>query len=362
MWRWLSLMLTVDWILPLLSSEQVLTPSQVQRDGRLLMTITPEACYRGEYEGICLPWTGCQPVGGRVDGKCFWDLGECCIFNKSCEGETEARVSYFTSSSPQANAQGSCIMRIIPSAGVCQLRLYLKEFNLPEPDATGDCVQQYLHVVSDATSEIICGANSGQHLYVEINDYTKPVKLFVVTVKAGLQSSWNIKIDQLHCSSSNLAPTGCLQNLRGITGDVKSFNYNPVVPSSATIDGKPGTRQLRMSYNICVRREPGYCAIRWTAAHGATHAFSITGIKPAITDGIALNNDCKNTDYLILLSANVTVGDQTEPGNVICGFKFPDQVESRSFQLGVVTNDEESENGDFDNRGFHLRYEQVRCP
>ncbi|XP_066966788.1 uncharacterized protein [Macrobrachium rosenbergii] len=122
----------------------------------------------------------------------------------------------------------------------------------------------------------------------QINDYTKPVKLFVVTVKAGLQSSWNIKIDQLHCTSSNLAPSGCLQNLRGVTGEIKSFNYHPVLPSSATANGKPGTRQLKMSYNICVHREPGYCTINWQAAHGGTHAFSITGTTPIITDVVIL--------------------------------------------------------------------------
>ncbi|CAG0884200.1 unnamed protein product [Darwinula stevensoni] len=49
-----------------------------------------------------------------------------------------------------------------------------------------------------------------------------------------------------------IAPTGCLQYYTGVSGRVKSFNY----------DG--GNRHLnRQRYSICVRTEVGFCGITW---------------------------------------------------------------------------------------------------
>ena len=54
------------------------------------------------------------------------------------------------------------------------------------------------------------------------------------------------------------APTDCVQYFTGISGEVKSFNFD-------------GGIQLRdIQYTICIRREPGSCGIQYTVQDNTT--------------------------------------------------------------------------------------------
>ncbi|XP_063590155.1 uncharacterized protein LOC134767036 [Penaeus indicus] len=164
-----------------------------------------------------------------------------------------------------------------------------------------------------------------------------------------------------------MAPAGCLQYIKGKTGEIQSFNYEDKPTDAKQPNGNTGTRHLQEDYSICVRQEPGYCSIKWTAAEGETHAFTLTGdlvgvpgILPPIF-GSAINNLCPFTDHLVIAGGTAVAGGAETPASIFCGSEFPDEVVSDSFRVDVVTNGQEGDDSDFDNRGFHLEYEQVKC-
>lgn len=77
-----------------------------------------------------------------------------------------------------------------------------------------------------------------------------------------------LKIYQLICNQNfqSIAPSGCLQYYSGVTGLVKTMNFdcdtyfrNGNVERECLMAG--------LEYNICVRIEAQRCAIQWSAEH-----------------------------------------------------------------------------------------------
>ncbi|KAI9559204.1 hypothetical protein GHT06_015993 [Daphnia sinensis] len=133
---------------------------------------------------------------------------------------------------------------------ICQIRLDFISFTMAQPSA-GTCLDTFQ--VGGATTEvpIICGDNSGQHMYLDVpsSDLTSSsIQLMFNFQTASGVRSWNIKIAMLPCGASYLSPVGCLQYFTSATGKVKSFNWQDT-PTG-------GIRQLNnQNYNICFRTE-----------------------------------------------------------------------------------------------------------
>lgn len=80
------------------------------------------------------------------------------------------------------------------------MRIDFLTLNLAQPDANGTCVTDALYVIGGASAvPVICGENSGQHIYVDFNGDT-PIQIVIATgALATLGRSWNIKVAQIGC-------------------------------------------------------------------------------------------------------------------------------------------------------------------
>ncbi|XP_069183278.1 uncharacterized protein [Procambarus clarkii] len=331
------------------------------RDPKLVVVMNFNKCEASGRSGFCFPYFQCSKNSGVVKGSCSFGFGNCCVFEKTCSTSSSARLLYFTSSHTQATDQGTCSLSITKVTGVCQLRLDMNQAELSEPTAEGACVKQYLQVMgASGFSPKICGLNSGQHLYFDVRGDAGPFKVMVVNTEDNPSSSWDIQVEQIFCQSPNLAPAGCAQYYTGLSGDVRSFNYHIDASTQIQVADKPGTRHLQETYKMCVRQEPGYCSVKWTAAE-ENYAFTLTGnpIDDIIPFNSATDELCGNTDYVFIPGGRIP--QETEVSNIFCGSKFPDSVTSSSFEMTMVADGTELIAEDIDNHGFHLKYEQVKC-
>ena len=107
----------------------------------------------------------------------------------------------------------------------------------------------------------LCGTLDNQHvIYTPIPNF--PARLSIVTDSSSTSArSWRIKVMQYECGSASLAPEGCLQYFTGITGNVSTFNWKT---TDNTVDAAYPTQISNLNYNICLRRESGYCAVEWS--------------------------------------------------------------------------------------------------
>lgn len=72
---------------------------------------------------------------------------------------------------------------------------------MAQPDGNGNCIFDALYVTGGASNvPIICGENSGQHIYVNFNG-DNDITLRIDTSSAvALARSWNLKIAQIGCA------------------------------------------------------------------------------------------------------------------------------------------------------------------
>ncbi|XP_050695530.1 uncharacterized protein LOC126985109 [Eriocheir sinensis] len=343
------------------------TSLSTQRDAKFLFASNPIMCQGDKgRQGACLPYFRCGVFEGEVEGTCQV-VGQCCVVQRSCGETSTARITYFNNEFLPIEDGHSCSVTItsptsIASREICQLHLAFDMVELAEPTADGACEDQYLEVKGGSESLKICGKNKNQTMVVDVEGRDGPFKVSVVT-KDGVvtdDSKWQVKVVQVPCDSDDLAPQGCDQYLTGVTGEVKSYNYDTTASAYEHSAGKSGSRHLQESYRICVRQEEGYCSLKWTAASD-DYAFTISEDLSVVTPNTAMkvDADCEFTDHLNIPEANIEGEDK--PTTIFCGSMFPPAVLTTSFQMYVVFNGEELLDTDIDNRGFYLKYEQIEC-
>lgn len=144
----------------------------------------------------------------------------------------------------------------------------------------------------------ICGTNTGDHMYVDASQACNDLNFLLGNMASGTtlaSRSWSIRVTQLECGSSNLAPSGCTQYYYGSsTGLLKSYNF----------DG--GYHLANQRQNICIRREKGNCRICYTTtgtegyktdfevsgAGGMTNKFVTKSCCGYKADGMGTDRDC----------------------------------------------------------------------
>ncbi|EFX82915.1 hypothetical protein DAPPUDRAFT_240663 [Daphnia pulex] len=218
-----------------------------------------DACKSPNGEaGICAPGNICSLFGGRPSGSCV--LGKVCCINAitSCGGSVTLNNTFWQSPAT-VSAPSTCSLTVKLDAKfveqkrpICQLRLDLVSFTTAQPTA-GTCTDTFQVGGSTSSVPIICGDNSGQHMYIDVPSSatiaTDVQLMFNFAAGAGTTTrSWNIKIAMLPCGASYLAPKDCLQYFSSASGTIKSFNWQDVAVAA--------TRQLNnQNYNICFRTE-----------------------------------------------------------------------------------------------------------
>lgn len=72
---------------------------------------------------------------------------------------------------------------------------------LAGPDANGTCTTDAMVVVGGAsTVPVICGENTGQHIYVDFNGNASITIGISVSGSSSVSRAWNIKIAQINCN------------------------------------------------------------------------------------------------------------------------------------------------------------------
>ncbi|MPC20608.1 hypothetical protein E2C01_013561 [Portunus trituberculatus] len=344
------------------------------RDGKFvvfLWRIPQDPCTSDDStltEGTCLPYKDCKFNSGTTSGYCSKGFAACCLLTRTCGETTSYNNTYFVNPGYTGTdtGTGTCTLTVNRvNSNICQLRLDFINFELEQPNEDGVCVTDYLSV-SGASSTVpqICGSNSGQHMYIDVEPNSGPVQLTVERSTAStVDREWNIKVAQIPCDSEYRAPSGCLQYYTESTGTVSSFNFDNAEPVPES-----GTRQIsNTDYSVCIDMVDGACGIEWTRnTTGGNYGFSVTDnadtivIPPNIVgtpDASSTGTDC-TTDY-VLIPGGVT--DQGVQNDRFCGLGFPNSVTSttKPFILNVKTDADEDGLNDFGNRGFNLNYRQL---
>ncbi|XP_076272040.1 uncharacterized protein LOC143203671 [Rhynchophorus ferrugineus] len=327
------------------------------------------------YVGVCVTRRECGYIDGIQSGSCVSNgIGRCCLVYRTC-GQTSAyNNTYFVSDDfPNTfNDEISCTFTIEPCPGsTCQARIDFLNFVLAQPDGNGNCVDDAMVITgSGGNIPIICGQNSGQHIYLTFVGNNSITVTISTSSSADIERSWNLKVTHIACDCPTLAPPGCLQYYTDLSGTVRSFNYGTEINGAVvttTTGTFAGTRQLaNTNYGICIYMQPGYCSIQWSQSSDST-SFTVTGDTALIEASLGLPStpvigDSCTTDFVVIPNPYYTTGTAVGTDR-FCGNQFDTVYTfSKPFVLTVVTDaDEVTTSTDVANRGFSLSYTQQSC-
>ncbi|CAK9834419.1 hypothetical protein ANTRET_LOCUS10951 [Anthophora retusa] len=335
--------------------------------------------------GTCVAASECSQRGGVTSGVCANGYGVCCIVTASCGETTINNNTYFVNPNYPSTFDGtiSCQLTLVKShPTVCQFRLDFIQFNIRGPETINhQCVYDQFIVSGGNPVPAICGSNTGNHIYIDAGlGQTNPVTLTFVTSGHSFPRSWKVRVSQIRCDTIYRAEEGCLQYFTGISGQIKSFNYDSIT----------GLQLSNQDYSICIRMERNFCGIQYMtcpvddkeaipaggtsppAQMSRSNAFTLTGNTQAMQIASMTGAACQ-TDWLSIPCASnagrlptaiMTCVDR------ICGGTFNADNQNlnassvistvKPFRLMFHTDSIEAPN-DLGNRGFCLNYIQQPC-
>ncbi|XP_030374215.1 uncharacterized protein LOC115623811 [Scaptodrosophila lebanonensis] len=314
-------------------------------------------------EGVCYHEFECKSLGGIPTERCAEGVGVCCIFLTGCGDVTSQPVVYFESPNyPHAVREMMvCVLIVNVRKGVEQLRLDFQMFELSRP-TNGDCLDDQF-IVSGQNANfhvpVLCGINTGQHIYVHVGDTTEGkiyLSIFVKVSSGG--RSFNIKISQLE---DELAPTNCLQYFSDGEGIIKSFNYDL---DGTIVDNREASYFNNLNYAICLARSKNVCSV----------AYSTEQLGEDQPDFQIINKDEAEND--LVPDGQAGAGIFNCPDDFIainsvrlCGERFNDGIEYDDFTMHATVKDIAAgpiilpfrTDAEYVGRGFRLHYRQELC-
>jgi len=366
----------------------------------------------GSKNGTCYTAEECSNKGGTNAGSCASGFGVCCTFTLNCGGESSENCTYFDSSTTVA--PGACKAKVCKcSTDICQIRLDFANFVISGPSTstisigkglhgvitgvatggllaeTGQCNTDTFSITNQNNLPVICGINSGYHVYLDARDECHDLNFQLGNVANGITSvatrSWSIKVTQYPCDYENLAPSGCDQYHFGSEGTnyVRTFNFQ-----TGTGVGRHLSDQHQQ---ICIRREAGMCRICYSVDTRTTDwgitgkttgkagtkgtdccAYGLDGADAGVTGGgdcviipgaeKAIGGANVNEQYCGSKGGLGTVQGATSDAKslTICSTAIPFRIEFNSDQFELTTAAMyESMLGA--STGFKIRYYQTSC-
>uniref|UniRef100_A0A1A9W990 CUB domain-containing protein n=1 Tax=Glossina brevipalpis TaxID=37001 RepID=A0A1A9W990_9MUSC len=312
--------------------------------------------YTEQESPSCMSRSKCLSQGGNIKGFC--NLYEvCCETKLDCNSRTKEKRTIIKNLSPQKTTN-LCSYHIQPfSTNVCQVLIEFKTLELQPPMLNEE--QNFLKCEDHLAigDFILCGENSGQHLYVPYDgrqDDTELIIKFSLSNKWA-QSNWHLIVTQLECpktsankkrspsympfiNSNNLdnlrtmftkplnpinnnknvgdtdllAPSGCNQYFTQPEGEIKSFNYK----------GDGSSQYLsKMNYVICIKPAKTAKMIEYRI-----EKFSLSKQNPN-QDGYdgnchsykEINEDARREDYLMIPQSSLTTDTSIIMATHYCG-------------------------------------------
>ena len=197
-----------------------------------VVTFPNSACGASNgYNGTCYTSSECESLGGSASGSCASSFGVCCVFSLSCGGTSSQNNTYATMTTYTVSSDPDpCTYTFCKSnSDVCKLRIDYESFSIASPvtfdsartDAdevkwgllVGDCTTDTLTVSNPggAVPPVICGVNTGQHMFVPASDSCNQINIDVDTGNSGVTRTWQIKVTQYECQDLKMPQQDCLQ-------------------------------------------------------------------------------------------------------------------------------------------------------
>merc|ERR1711997_805055 len=321
---------------------------------------TSTSSTNGKRNGTCYTSEECDEKGGVASGSCAMGFGTCCLFTyQTCGTDVKQNCSYvrnegFPTLLGGASATASTCNYKIEKCDpkVCTLRLDFESFTLlagtDTLDGDGACQDTFdVTGVTTGFSQIptICGANTGEHIYVEIGaGATDSATLAFSFIANAANRGFELKVTQYTCDSPVRPPEGCLQYHTGTTGTIKTFNF-------ANADE---VHLANQRYSICIRQEAGFCCNKYSVCSDAnSFTLLIEGASEICNSAETYNRFC---------GSNFASFATTAANQVLCQCQTP-------FIVGVRTDNVLDADGMTDNdidvatlsHGACLNYAQVPC-
>ena len=187
------------------------------------------------------------------------------------QNNSYAIISSFSTSSDT----DPCVYTICKSSSdVCKIRIDFDTMVLASPFSvtstavladggkTGKCRTDTLQVISPGyqDSPIICGYNSGQHMFVPASAQCNKIHINIDTGTTTTTRKWQIKTTQFTCESEMAPVNSCLQYHTAATGSFASFAWD----TSASAVATSHTHLTNQYYDVCIRRARSYCSVCYT--------------------------------------------------------------------------------------------------
>lgn len=325
--------------------------------------------------GTCLTSTECTSRSGTSGGNCAAGFGVCCLVNSAtCESSTAIsqnntylRNPSYPSTYPTSTSAKTCGYKVSKAAStVCQLRLEFETLELGQTASSGACTDS-IQATTTADSSIttsypaVCGTSSGHHMYVFLGSSSETASATITVSLAASSASakWNVLVRQIDCGTSYAAPEGCTMFLTGSTGAWSTYGY-----TGTTTTEHPQTQ----SYQVCIRREEGYCSIRHTTATSTSFSLSEKA-NAAATTGARGATDCY-LDFITIPDGSL---DGSSSGvasfDRYCGvfLGWTDDaatnqpIISKTLPFTVGVNFDSTEGASSTPFGASLKYQQLPC-
>ncbi|XP_059081757.1 uncharacterized protein LOC131879445 [Tigriopus californicus] len=325
----------------------------------------------------CYTTNECLQKGGSAAGNCAAGFGICCVFFVSSGGTTAQNCTYirndnFPSGLIGNDDQSFTINKC--SCDVCYLRLDFLTFSIlgmadSEEIMGGMCVDS-LKVTSSSNEPIpeICGQNSGQHIYVDMDrGCSGNTQLdFSFSGTASIRI-FEIKASQIECGSRSAPPDGCLQYHTELDGRFQTFNY--AAKDESHLDDQ--------NYSICIRQMLGYCCIQYSVCPD-DDAFGFT-LGRGEENMSFVDNLCGTRDFVGIegSAASCHQGPPTTIHTKYCGDKLnvftpatyhaPICDCSAPFEVRIFTNEISDVNNGLEtkntkvSKGLCFEYIQMPC-
>merc|ERR1711971_919022 len=364
----------------------------------------------GSKNGTCYTAEECSNKGGVNAGSCASGFGVCCTFTLNCGGSSSENCTYFDSATTVN--EGACRAQICKcNSNICQIRLDFSALVITGPStastsialnlagqlaktgiavaSTTQCLTDTFSITNQNTVPVICGTNSGFHVYFDASDSCNSLDFQLgnnaIGVSAAATRSWSIKVTQYACDYENKAPSGCTQWHFGSSGTnyVYTFNYQATSP-------KHLANQQQV---ICIRRESGNCQVCWSA--NAVTDVGVSG-NPMTKAGVVLGTMCCNYgtaglaiaivgyDCLMIPGASKPADGKPAPPKIcgteiglvsaaqaaidiagnqvtICSKSRPFRVIFHSDGYEAANEGDAKDEASTGNKGFKLRYYQLSC-
>ena len=243
--------------------------------------------------GTCYSPSDCRERGGSAGGVCASGFGVCCMFQQHCGKAMGENTTYL-----QTDVSSSACMYTICKSNpfISLLRLDFNQFDIAPPftcrgssasvscsttdgPLIGDCIYDSFTVTSPGSiaPPVICGYNTGQHMYVPASDDCNSI-IFNLALSKSHTRNWSIKVHVLLWSLT-IVTCAILRSVSWIDFPTRAFSL-PLGVCNGTqgqVQGLWQTSTIRIQiHSTCQARSTASAGEeKWASVLSASHQVTL---------------------------------------------------------------------------------------